>query len=67
MLLIRKSLLCKTMVQNLLNIVYNFSLSYNKGDILKNIQDAWNHLGVKGIPDDLGTNGWGGRWKIMCC
>lgn len=67
MLLIRKSLLCKSMVQNLLNTVYNYSLSYNKGGILKNVQDAWNHLGAKGIPDDLGTNCWGGRWEILCC
>lgn len=23
-----------------------------------------NHLGAKVIPDDLGTNGWGGRWEL---
>lgn len=43
------------------------SLSSNKVDTLKNIQGTWNHLGAKVIPDDLGTNGWGGKCEIRCC
>lgn len=43
------------------------SLSCNKGDIIEKGQNTWNHLGVKVIPDELGTNGWGGKWEIMCC
>lgn len=41
------------------------SLSCSKDDIIEKIQNTSNHLGAKVIPDDLGTNGWGGKWGIV--